>query len=724
MKRLLFITSLFLFPIALRAGEKIDFQKQIAPLFREQCLNCHSGSKPKGALDLTQAKNLPEVITPGKSEKSRLFEVVLEGKMPPKKPLNPEQIALLKRWIDSGATWNGGDLVPVQIAKDERAGKDWWSLQPIRQPQLPYVKDLDWVRNPIDRFVRAKQEEKGISPSPSVDRRTYIRRVTLDLIGLLPTPEEVDAYLADRSPNADEKLVDRLLDSPLYGETWARHWLDVVRFAESHGFETNQLRPNAWHYRDYLIRSFNDDLPFGDFVRHQLAGDLEPNGDLLTRGATGFLVAGPHDLVGDAIPEAEMQKRSNDLFDMVSTTSTTFLGLTVGCARCHDHKFDPISQKDFYSFEAVFAGVEHAEVPVPASRMPNRDAAIRELRSKIARLEIQLGENEPLAESKNQPSARRTPVNSGRNIERITPQRVKFVRFTTLETNDGTEPCLDELELFSPGPEEGNLALASKGVKATASSEYPNANIHKIAHINDGLYGNSHSWISREPGKGWIQLELKDAHDINRLVWARDREGKFTDRTPTNYRIEGSLNGTDWFVLCGSWDRAKSLNEINPIPELRKILEALHLARDELARLGKPDLGKPETIYAGRFRKPDATYLLKRGDISQRGEVISPGSLEAVSLAMPKRTISTTPLQALNLFNDEFMLDQADRFARRIRQEVGDDPLKQIEQAFRLALLRSPTPREKQAAMKLVEEHTLANLCRAILNCNELVMQE
>src|SRR5262249_55151828 len=206
-------------------------------------------------------------------------------------------------------------------------GRDLWSLRPVRRPALPAVKNPEWLRNPIDAFVLTRLEAAGLAPSPEADRRTWLRPVTLDLTGPLPTPQEQDALLADTSPTAYERVVDRLLESPAYGERFGRHWLDVVRFAESHGYEMNTLRPGAWPYRDYVIRSFNQDTPYGQFVREQLAGDVLAGGDRLTRAATGFLVAGPHDLVENKTPEGTAQQRQDDLSDLVSNTATTFLGL-------------------------------------------------------------------------------------------------------------------------------------------------------------------------------------------------------------------------------------------------------------------------------------------------------------------------------------------------------------------------------------------------------------
>src|SRR5262245_5521032 len=235
------------------AAEPPSFEREIAPLFREHCLKCHSGKSPKGDLDLSSAQGLAaggangNAVEPGNSAGSRLFKHVRDKKMPPKEPLYPDQVALLGRWIDAGAKWQGPAL-SVAKADERRAGLDWWSLQPIRRTAIPTTGASPAARlsSPIDAFILTKLQANGLSYSREADRRTYIRRVTVDLTGLLPTPEEVDAFERDSRPDAYERLVDRLLTTPAYGERWARHWLDVVRFAESHGYEMNTLRPNAW----------------------------------------------------------------------------------------------------------------------------------------------------------------------------------------------------------------------------------------------------------------------------------------------------------------------------------------------------------------------------------------------------------------------------------------------------------------------------------------------
>ncbi|MBB6048815.1 DUF1553 domain-containing protein [Armatimonas rosea] len=262
-----------------------------------------------------------------------------------------------------------------------------WSLQPVALPAVPAVKTVGWVRNPIDAFVLAKLEAKGLRPAPEADKRTLIRRVTFDLTGLPPTPQEIDAFLADTSPTAYEKLVDRLLASPHYGERWARHWLDVARFGESHGYEYDHVRENAWRYRDYVVGALNRDKPYDQFVREQLAGDVLPGAGPEGVIATGFLVAGPMDEAGKSAPGTlvRLRAREEELEDMIGVVGQTFLGLTTNCARCHDHKFDPISAKDYYRLKAALIGAHPGNRPVvPQEQLDLRARQAASLRNQQA----------------------------------------------------------------------------------------------------------------------------------------------------------------------------------------------------------------------------------------------------------------------------------------------------------------------------------------------------
>ncbi len=285
-------------------------------------------------------------------------------------------------------------------ANHARAEALWWSLQPLNRPAVPLIRNPpSTIRNPIDAFILAKLREKGLSPSPEADRRTLIRRLSFDLIGLPPTPEEVDAFLADVRSDAYERLVDRLLASPHYGERWGRHWLDVVHYGDTHGYDKDKPRPNAWPYRDYVIRAFNADRPYHRFVEEQLAGDVLFPGTADGVEALGFIAAGPWDFIGHAeVPESKIDgkiARHLDRDDMVATTMNTFASLTVQCAQCHDHKFDPIAQEDYYSLQAVFAAIDRADKkyypdPAVAKKAAELEARRKDLLSRKQALDAEL----------------------------------------------------------------------------------------------------------------------------------------------------------------------------------------------------------------------------------------------------------------------------------------------------------------------------------------------
>ena len=1099
-------------PAAGTAGGLIDFNRDIRPIFAGHCLGCHGPEKQKGGLRL-DLKDLAlkggeegPVILPGKSGASRLLRLAAglekEMVMPPKGDrLNAAQLALLRAWIDQGALWPAD--APAATAPTHRA------FQPINRPPLPQISDSKWPRNSLDHFILARLEKEKLSPSGEADRRTLIRRIHFDLIGLPPTPEEVAAFVADKDPLAYEKLADRLLASPRHGERWARHWLDAVRFAESDGFETNQPRPNAWPYRDYVIRAFNDDTPYDQFLLEQIAGD-----QLGADAATGFLVAGPWDRVKSPDPVLTANQRADELHDMVSTTGSTFLGLTIGCARCHNHKFDPLPQTDYFAIKAIFAGVQHGERAVKPARFAELQAETDARRSRLAAIERQLWQFDPaahrgrtrilhaedsthtaqllppkgpaakypegagrgqaddtgdatrpptlgkgylywnqvagknvfawapqsagrfriwlswgagydthaqdahyfldgdgdaatghdqieIARADHQkfadgtgliPNQRqwsgfldagvheltaasriflrggasdryvsadvvvlqeaapdtpgdakvtkahaprlRLPVTPGRNTERFAAITARFVRFTITGMTQAApaEPCIDELEVFTAGETPRNIALASAGAKATSSGDYPNNPFHKLAHIHDGLYGNSQSWISNERGKGWVQIEFAKPEPIDRIIWSRDRSDvpRYSDRLATRYHIEVSSDGAAWQRVASSEDRLPPETKVpggvlysaDAVPADEAALLTGLLAEQRKLVKALADATRLPMIYAGKFVAPPDTFRFHRGDPMQPREVIAPGALtrlgaplhlpadategqrrlalakwiasptnpltarvivnrlwhhhfgrgivdtpsdlglnggtpshpelldwlasellarnwslkslhrlivtsatyrqasghnakaarldsdsrllwrfparrleaEALRDAIlaasgrldlaaaggpgfdlfdpnsnyvkvynprqefgpetfrrmiyqqkprmqlddtfgafdcpdagqiaPRRTRSTTPLQALNLLNSPFLIQQASFLAERVTGEAREDVPAQIQRAFQIVLHRSPTAEEKAAGAALAQEHGLTALCRALFNASEFIFMQ
>ncbi len=396
-----------------RAQSTVIFNRDIAPFLIEHCLDCHSGPRPKGGLDLSRAKtaraggdNGPALV-PGKLDDSLIWKRVQAGEMPPKQPLADADKELLRRWIAGGAKWDQDPLDPFRFTTRKRAGLDWWALQPVRGPPLPAVTNAAWARTPIDHFVLARLEEGGLAPSPDADRRTLIRRLSFDLLGLPPSPDEVQEFAADGRPDAYERLVERLLASPHYGERWARHWLDVVRFGESDGFERNGPRLHAWHYRDWVVKALNAGMPYDEFCRLQIAGDVLRPGDVEALKATGFLVAGIHNTVLPMLKSARDTAFQDELEDLVASVGQTFLGLTVNCGRCHDHKFDPVSQKDYYRLASALSGVKHGE----------REIISEPVKKELARLEREARTVQAAREALEEPVRRAILTHRGQKLE-------------------------------------------------------------------------------------------------------------------------------------------------------------------------------------------------------------------------------------------------------------------------------------------------------------------
>jgi hypothetical protein len=618
-------------------------------------------------------------------------------------------------------------------------------------------------------------------------------------------------------------------------------------------------------------------------------------------------------------PVLTAQQRADELHDMVSTTATTFLGLTVGCARCHDHKFDPIAQTDYYRMTAIFAGVQHGERPFHPANDSQRVTDLEVARREAATVDKTLSQ---FLVADSQPAPKRPAVMSTENEDKFAPMEARYVRFTITATNDGAEPCIDELEIFSAGDAPRNVALASTGANSQASGTFPNAAIHKLAHLNDGRYGNSHSWISNERGKGWVTIELPVTAQIDRVVWGRDREGKFKDRLPTAYKIEVATTAQ------GPWQLASSSADRTPLkPPEPKYVATTSAKQEQLNQLLARKKSLAESIkrlatepmaYAGTFTQPGPTFRLQRGDPMAPREPVTPGGLAILSPALdlpagapeqqrrlafarsltdpsnplvarvivnrlwhyhfgrglvatpsdfghvgaapthrelldflaselianhwhlkpihrlivtsaayrqssamreearavdadstllwrypprrleaeairdsvlavsgkldfsmggpgfdvftpndnyvriydpredlgpehlrrmvyqfkprlqpdglfsafdapdgaqvtPRRSVSTTPLQALNLLNSRFMLQQSMFFAERLKREAGADAAAQVALAFRLAFARAPADVESTAAVALIREHGLSAFCRALFNTNEFV---
>lgn len=640
-----------------------EFSRDVRPVLGRECIACHGPEKQKGGLRLDRREDALKggdhgtPWTARNAEGSLLIQVV-EGRhadierMPKKKsPLTAEQISGLRRWINEGAVWPDG----ITVAEAARADASWWSLQPLHPVSPPSPTNLppSWD-GPIDRFIFAGLAAKELSSSPPADRRTLIRRVTYDVLGLPPTPQEVEAFVKDNSPAAYSNLVERLLASPHYGERWGRFWLDVVRFGESNGYERNHLYPNAWPFRDYVIASLNQDKPFNRFIQEHLAADVLAPGDTDAGVATAFLVCGPYDDVGNQDVAAAAQIRANHLDDMVRATSEAFLGMTVGCARCHNHKFDPIPTEDYYRMQAAFAGVWHGDrVLVSATEKEARAKTLKPLeveREGLAKQRAAMVE-QILKRAAATPATNYAlpKTDSYLTEDRFAPVEARAVRLVILANDRDPRGSggarLDEFEVWTDEPTPRNVALAKSGGKAQGgigrvAEDFAGA--YGVEFVNDGEFGAK--WLS--PPRATLTIQWPQVARINRVTWSADRNRGLPRDHGENafvgeYRLEVSRDGTNWNIVASSTNRA-------PVNEDFARARTLQTAATEAQRAQLADLDKQlaavdakisavpglRQVWAGDFRAPKTnTYVMLGGDPQRHGVELAPASLDFLPVA-------------------------------------------------------------------------------------------
>ena len=631
------------------AAEQVTFAGDVLPILKQRCAACHQGPSAQKGLrvvtvsDLLRGGESGPAIMPGDPDSSLLLSKA-GGENPVMPPvgdsLTPSEIEVLRGWILDGAA---GD------PEGPRPGSDsvWWSLRPFSRPAEPKPAGT-WERSKIDGFLLEAMQAKGLTPSEPADRRTLIRRLSFDLTGLPPHPAAVEAFVNDSDPASYERLVDRLLASPAYGERWGRHWLDVARFGESNGYEQNHLRETAWPYRDWVIRSLNLDKPFNRMIVEQLAGDQLAPDDPDMNAATGFLVAGPHDTVGIRNPEGEAQKRANHLDDMIMGTASAFLGLTVHCARCHDHKFDPIRTDDYYRMQAAFAGVWHGQrIWDDPDRIREYEVAAKPLSETIKESsEALAGLRESAADrieaNRAEILARYRPsVDPAGTEERFDPVDARFVRMTIFESSrGGSRVDLDEFAIFTSGTERRNAALDGKATAKSTRVDSASPDTYSPLNLVDGKYDKC--WISSGPLPSWIQVELPEITRVEGVEWSSDRIGGFRGRfgrpQPEEYRIEVSADGETWKTVATSDGRLPFseaaqnlllLFEVFTLEE-RKTWEELE-ARKRAAEEQFNRLQRPLRAFLGNFVQPEEpSFVMIRGNPMSKGAQVAPGSLSTL----------------------------------------------------------------------------------------------
>jgi hypothetical protein len=641
----------------------------------------------------------------------------------------------------------GGLLSPAVVAAQH------WAYQPLRPPAIPSIKDRNWIRTPLDAFVLAKLEAKGLSPSPPADRRTLLRRVSFDLLGLPPTPAEIEAFVGDGSPDAYEKAVDRLLASPHYGERWARHWMDVIHFAETHGHDQDVPRDNAWPYRDYLIRSFNDDKPYSRFVEEQIAGDVLWPDDPQTIVATGFIAAGPWDesSLRDIRPDSIDRKIGQylDRDDMVTTAMSTFVSATVHCARCHAHKFDPISQKDYYRLQAVFAGIDRADRPYDADPRLARTRRSLQQRLAIARigragiglpsaLEARLAELPPrqrvyAGTSDFEPQGSFKPTNGCRPVHILRRGNIKQPGEAV---GPGALSCLHGLEgefrLAHPDEEGSRRAALAKWLSDPQNVLTWRSIVNRIWHYHFGRgivatpndFGRMGAAPTHPELLDWLALRFRDGggsiKKLHRLIVTSAVYRQSSQHRPDCARVDAD-NHFLWRMNRSRLD-AESVRDavlrvtdkLDPKmggPSIKQFVQSPGIHRTPKVDYQAFDVDAP-----GNYRRSIYRFLFRTLPDPFMDTLDCPDA----SQFTPVRSSSVMALQALAMLNDRFMVRQSEHFAARL-SKAGPDLGKQIEMAYLLALGRPPMAEETARLAVYAKKHGMANVCRLIFNSNEFI---
>lgn len=733
------------------------FRERIEPVLRAECYRCHSAGaeKVKGGLLLDSRAGLLDggdtgpALVPGKSGESLLIQAIRHEdglEMPPKKPRLPETtVDDFVRWVDSGAagpsetqaTTAGGPIAPE--------ARQHWSFQPLRRVVPPTVTDRDWVRNPIDSFILAKLEGRGWRPAPPASRPEWIRRVTFDLIGLPPRPEEVEAFVDDPSPDAYERVVDRLLASPHHGERWAQHWLDVVRYAETEGYEYDRHIPDAWRFRDYVIASLNADKPFDRFLTEQIAGDEIAPEDPECLTASIFHRLGPvRRNAGN--PEIALS-RNEVLTERTDIIGAAFLGMTIGCARCHNHKLEPISQKDYYSLQAYLAATEeHDVILAPEDVRQAWEASAQDLKDEIQRLKKRakrtVGEEKARLNTEIEATEDRLPpplptIPTTRNDpgRRTAIHVLKRGVWENKGALVGPRPpgvlVPDDQPGLPPDVDDPRTRLA----RWLASPDHPlTARViaNRLWHhhfgaglvktVNDfGIRGDRPShpelldWLTatlieggwrlkpihrlivlsntyRQSSRSPLAAEAGQGDPEGRLLW------QFPRRRLTAEEIRDAL-----LAVSGTLDlKAGGPSVMVPVdPELVRLLY-------------KPSQWK----VAGAAHEHDrrSIYLIAKRNL--RLPFMETFDAPALLNSCARRESSTHAPQALEMLNGRIANDLAGAFSRRLEREAGGDPGRVVDRAFRLAIGRPPSPDERTLSIDFLRQQPIEEFALAVFNLN------
>lgn len=700
------------------------FEKRVRPLLIEHCYACHSGDakmiegglRVDGRARLLRGGDSGPAIVPGKAEQSLLVKAIRYQavEMPPQGKLAAAEIESLVKWIDRGAAWpqelSGGVARTSRAWQWDELQNGHWSWKPIQEPRLPDVDSTAWPQTPVDRFVLSRRERAELTTAPPADRWVLSRRLYLDLIGLPPTPTEIDEFVTADEPDAAARLVDRLLASPRYGERWGRRWLDVARYSDGFGgFLDNQALPDAWRYRDWVVQALNQDLPYDQFVRYQIAGDLLRVGD--SPVAAGFFAVGPtyHSDGGD--PDSVAQAKSETLDDRIDTFSRAFLGLTVACARCHDHKFDPIPTMDYYSLAGIFNNTRTSEFPLASDDVVRRyqqaQKAIKVLTDEIKNQEKAISqkgqqatdtEKEQLKAAKarlaelQRAAPKKYPVahslaDSGnadmrvalrgnlRKPGEIAPRR--FLRILAGEDPRRFKQGSGRVELADAVVEDGRRLTARVWVNRVWQGHFSTALVDSPS--NFGRLGS----LPTHPGLlEWLAARLVRSNwstkALHRLIVSSSTYQMGSQFSKAGFAVDGG-NRLYWRMSPRRLD----------VESWRDAL--LHVTGELSGRIG----GNPDEQVRSSRRRTLYFSVSRHGDRFETDKFLRLFDFPVPRATIAKRAVSVVPQQYLFLMNSAFMIDRAKAFAARVAtEEILDD--ERIRYAYRLLYARVPTDEELQ----------------------------
>lgn len=709
------------------ATAAVDFARDIKPIFRDACFKCHGPEKDKGGFSLATRARAMEGgdegvgIISGNSTASPLVHRIAaldqDIAMPPEgERLTPEQVGLIRAWIDQGAAWpESADEIDPRVAK----AASHWAFKPLKRPPLPERQNA-WVRSPIDAFILRKLDEAGLSPAPPATKEALLRRVSFDLTGLPPAPEEIAAFVNDTGAEAFAKVVDRLLASPAYGERWARHWLDVVRYADSGGYETDILYEQAWRYRDYVIRSFNEDKAYDRFLMEQVAGDeLWPEQSDAMQDAVAVWTLGEWQNALDAFPDMlEYVRRT----DQVSTLSEAALGLTVSCANCHNHKFDPITQRDYFGLEAIFAAsetwnrntgakawgkgertayraVRHAEKPVPIHLL-TRGELTNPTKLIAPALPAFLPGGGALPSGPDENKQRRAQL-ARWLVSPQNPLTARVIANRIWQWHFGQALASTPNDLGTQGVPPSHPELLDWLASELISNMWSMKKLHRLIVLSS-TYRQS---AVRDAKAGAVDPQ-------NRLLAGFSRR-----------RLEAEAVWDHLHAAAGTLDR-KSFGA----PFVPK------LSSEELRGVydieGKPENKWPVTVDQNRR----AIYILSRR--SFRFPFFEAFDPPNTAVSCPIRQTTTVPTQALTLLNNRIVGEQARMMAQRLTRESGNDVEKFVRQAWLLVYSRTVSENELKLALNFIaaaedaktkagktdaRSAALVEFCMGVMNTTEFI---